>query len=51
MNWYFETTNEDSVISTRVRLARNISGIPFKVKMSKEEPTKKQSKLVNLLNN
>lgn len=35
-NWYLETTNEDAVISTRIRLARNISGIPFINKMSNE---------------
>lgn len=35
-NWYLETTNEDAVISTRVRLARNISGIPFINKITKE---------------
>jgi len=35
-NWYLETTNEDSVISTRVRIARNISGIPFMNKISNE---------------
>ncbi len=28
-NWYFETTNEDTVLSTRIRIARNISGLPF----------------------
>ena len=36
-NWYLETTNEDAVISTRIRLARNISGIPFMSKISNEE--------------
>ena len=36
-NWYLETTNEDTVISTRVRLARNISGIPFINKISNDE--------------
>lgn len=35
-NWYLETTNEDAVISTRIRIARNIAGIPFINKMSKE---------------
>ena len=36
-NWYLETTNEDVVISTRIRLARNISGIPFINKITHEE--------------
>lgn len=35
-NWYLETTNEDTVISTRIRLARNISGIPFINKITKD---------------
>ena len=35
-NWYLETTNEDAVISTRVRIARNISGNPFINKISNE---------------
>ncbi len=36
-NWYFETTNEDTVISTRIRIARNISGMPFINKMNNEQ--------------
>lgn len=36
-NWYLETTNEDTVMSTRVRIARNISGIPFISKISNEQ--------------
>ena len=36
-NWYLETTNERAVISTRIRLARNISGIPFMSLISKEQ--------------
>lgn len=39
-NWYLETTNESTVISTRIRLARNISGIPFINKMSRDEGNK-----------
>lgn len=35
-NWYLETTNEDTVISTRIRIARNISGIPFINKITNE---------------
>ena len=37
LNWYLETTNEDTVISTRIRIARNISGIPFINKMTQED--------------
>lgn len=38
MNWYLENGKEsDIVISSRIRLARNISGIPFKAKMNKED--------------
>ena len=51
MNWYFETTNEDSVISTRVRLSRNISGIPFKAKMSKEDSEKVINTVKNAIQN
>lgn len=36
-NWYLETTNEDTVMSTRVRIARNISGIPFISKISNKQ--------------
>ena len=36
-NWYLETTNERAVISTRIRLAKNISGIPFMSLISKEQ--------------
>ncbi len=36
-NWYLETTNESAVISTRIRLARNVSGIPFMSLISKEQ--------------
>ena len=39
-NWYLETTNEDAVISTRIRLARNISGIPFINKITNEDANK-----------
>ena len=38
MNWYLQNGKEsDVVISTRVRLSRNIKGIPFINKASKEE--------------
>ena len=36
--WYQDTgNNSDIVLSTRVRLARNIKGIPFPNKISKEQ--------------
>ncbi|MBR3144939.1 MAG: protein arginine kinase [Clostridia bacterium] len=38
MSWYDKTGPlDDIVISTRVRLARNLKGIPFPAKMSKEQ--------------
>lgn len=37
VNWYLETTNEDTVISTRIRIARNLSDIPFMNKISNEQ--------------
>ena len=38
MNWYLQNGKEsDVVISTRVRLSRNIKGIPFITRASKEE--------------
>lgn len=38
LKWYEETgDNEDVVISTRVRLARNLSSYPFPVKLSGEQ--------------
>lgn len=50
-NWYFETTNESTVISTRIRLARNISGIPFKSKMSKEDANNVINTVKNVIPN
>lgn len=36
--WYKDTTNEDDIIlSTRIRLARNLSAFPFNGKMSADE--------------
>ena len=41
MKWYLETGPEgDAVVSTRVRLARNISYMPFPCKMSMEQAKK-----------
>lgn len=38
MNWYLENGKEsDVIVSSRIRLARNIKDIPFKQKLSKEE--------------
>lgn len=37
-NWYsYENANENIVVSTRIRLARNLSGIPFPFKMTNEQ--------------
>ncbi len=38
MNWYLDSGKEsDVVVSTRVRLARNIKGIPFKNKLKEKD--------------
>ncbi len=38
MNWYLDNGKEsDVVVSTRIRLARNIKGIPFQLKLNKEQ--------------
>lgn len=38
MNWYVQNGKEsDVVLSTRVRLSRNLKGIPFKTRCTKEE--------------
>jgi len=38
MNWYLENGKEsDVIVSSRIRLARNLNGLPFKNKMSKED--------------
>ena len=38
LKWYEETgENEDVVISSRVRLARNLSKYPFPIRLSKEQ--------------
>lgn len=37
-NWYLENGKEsDVVVSSRIRFARNMQGIPFKIKMTKED--------------
>lgn len=41
LNWYLQSGKEsDVVISCRIRLARNISGVPFIPKANKEEKAK-----------
>ncbi len=38
MNWYLDSGKEsDVIVSTRIRLARNIKGIPFKQKLSETD--------------
>ena len=38
MNWYLDSGREsDVIVSTRIRLARNIKGIPFKQKLSETD--------------
>lgn len=46
MNWYLENGKDsDVIISSRIRLARNIKEFPFKLKMSKEDKDKLLEKL------
>lgn len=46
MSWYFDNGNEsDVVVSTRIRFARNISGINFASKIKSEDEEKIISKL------
>lgn len=41
MNWYLENGKDsDVIISSRIRLARNVKGFPFKLKMTKEDKEK-----------
>lgn len=41
MNWYLENGKDsDVIISSRIRLARNIKELPFKLKMTKEDKKK-----------
>lgn len=52
MNWYLENGKDsDVVISTRIRLARNINNKPFESKCSKEEMKKIVDKMESLTNN
>ena len=50
MNWYLEEGKDsDVIISSRIRLARNIKEFPFKIKMTKEEKTKLLEKVKFIL--
>ena len=41
LNWYLENGKDsDIIISSRIRLARNIKEFPFKIKMTKEDKNK-----------
>ena len=41
MNWFYENTkNKDVVISSRVRLARNLTNYPFSQKLTQAEADK-----------
>lgn len=35
--WYTQSVSDDAVVSTRIRLARNINGIPFPSRMTDEQ--------------
>ena len=51
MNWYLENGKDsDVVISTRIRLARNIGDINFESKCSKKDKEKVISKMANITN-
>ncbi len=46
LSWYLESGKEnDVIISTRVRIARNIKGFPYKLKQSKEDEKALLSKI------
>lgn len=46
INWYLQSENEsDVIISSRIRLARNLKDIPFKVKQSNEDAKKLLEKI------
>ena len=46
MNWYLENGKEsDVIVSSRVRLARNIKEFPFKIRMSKVQKEKMLEKI------
>ena len=46
MSWYLENGKEsDVIVSSRVRLARNIKEFPFKIRMSKVQKEKMLEKI------
>lgn len=46
MNWYLENGKDsDIIVSSRIRLARNIKEFPFKIKMTKEDKNKLLEKI------
>lgn len=46
LNWYIQNgNNSDVVISSRIRFARNLSGLPFITKMTKEDKEKVEDKI------
>lgn len=50
MNWYLEEGKDsDVIISSRIRLARNIKEFPFKIKMKKEDKAKLLEKVKFIL--
>lgn len=50
MNWYLENGKDsDVVVSTRIRLARNINNMPFESKCSKEDMKKVVDKMANVI--
>lgn len=50
MSWYLEEGKDsDIIISSRIRLARNIKEIPFKIKMTKEDKEKLLNKVKFIL--
>lgn len=52
MNWYLENGKEsDVVVSTRIRLARNLNKIPFESKCSKKDMEKIIDKMANITTN
>lgn len=47
INWTKSSSNEDIVLSSRIRLARNIQGIPFPNKMNVEEARKLSKNIID----
>ncbi|MCQ2478724.1 MAG: protein arginine kinase [Clostridia bacterium] len=49
MSWFSNGLNEDIAVSTRIRLARNIDGIPFPAKMTAEQFNEVKSKIKDII--